>query len=263
MTASTLKTNTALVSFAASARNMAKAEGKVSDLLATVRADLAAFIKAGGKQPEARALFLQVNVSVILGVTMKAAALALSKKVPTATSGAGDDVRTADEQKAERNANKRWSRVLESEGVKSTSKKGGARVSKVAAKDNAKASDVRAETTDPVPLAKVSIPRAKGVENVREFADLMAATVSKFMKANGAVSFDVYGGIFETFVASVKNAKVEQASKASANVATPAPIVNLNVVRDDASINARANVKHSGVSDFIATQPKARKSRGK
>ena len=72
MTASTLKTNTALVSFATSARNMAKAEGKVSDHLATVRADLAAFVGGGGKQPEARALFLQVNVSVILGVTLKA-----------------------------------------------------------------------------------------------------------------------------------------------------------------------------------------------
>ena len=214
MTASTLKTNTALVSFATSARNMAKAEGKVSDHLATVRADLAAFVGGGGKQPEARALFLQVNVSVILGVTMKAAALALSKKVPTATSGAGDDVRTADEQKAERNANKRWSRVLESEGVKSTSKKGGARVSKVAEKDNAKEAEKVSETKDPVPhdapLA-VAIPRATSRHDVRSFIQLEAARFEKFMNANAAQLDIDTRPILASFIASVKALPVEQA----------------------------------------------------
>lgn len=221
MTAST-KTNAALVSFASAVRNMAKAEGKVSDLLTTVRADLAAYVKAGGKQPEARAMFLQVNVSVILGVSMKAAALVLSKKVPTATSGAGDDVRTATENNAERSANKRWSRVLQSEGVASTSKKGGARVSKVAEKDAAKPERV-SETKDPIPhdapLA-VAIPRAASRHDVRSFMQLEAARFEKFMNANAAQLDIDTRPIFAAFIASVKALPVEQAP-----VSVPANVV--------------------------------------
>ena len=262
-------THAALSSFGIACANFATSAIKTDEIFAALKLNMLHALKSGASQKDLDKTFKMNYVMVRCSIPSNAALVILeNKRVWTKTAKPGDDLRTEKEQQACGTASKIISRLKEAAGVKTESKQGGARhgTSKnkaaTAAKEEAKAGVVLAETIDPVPLAKVSIPRAKGVENVREFAELMAATVSKFMKANGDVSFDVYGGIFETFVASVKNAKVEQASKASANVATPAPIVNLNVVRDDAAINALAKVKHSGVSDFIATQPKARKSRG-
>lgn len=157
------------------------------------------------------------RIAGTLGVTREDAQTILGNRPPKQGREQDDKTRTPVQDRAVRTATSAWSYACLQAGMPSK-QTGKTRAPQMAGSKDAPGttSDENNETTVPVTLDKVSIPRVRNTSDVAMFALSMADAILKFENRNADVKFDAYRQVFTSFVESVRSlVKEGEGSKAA------------------------------------------------
>ena len=185
------------------ARNEGKARAAVAkivvDALATLQGDA---YKA--QYGEVRAAYIEGRMASANGLPQAKCAAVLELKPHSDKKAGQDGYRSEAQHNIVRAAEKAWNRLAGEFAVVNPEARGGARSSKMAEKDNAKA-DAKVASVGPLPFSpKVTLPKCKDDATVVAFMSDMAMLMSRFEKENAKALTITTRPILENYIAAVK-----------------------------------------------------------